>query len=244
MNSKQDTNDLMRRFWFRVGDLCARSRISSGWVGTEELRKWNKENCSPCGKCLLSKVHKVCDIMDDHPSCLTCRNKKIRCDRRARFVYEHTKDEFFSDFEEFMIAFNRAPPKDVREIKKHKSRTRKMAMEALNGSNNGSCSDAAPTMAVALCAGCIQDFERGKKAGKKKRIHASTSGRPLHALTPVSNFEALLQHLKAARTQIQSMRCELKHILATAGEPDSSIDQLVSIADYYESAISEHQRYL
>ncbi|KAJ7044255.1 hypothetical protein C8F04DRAFT_1174696 [Mycena alexandri] len=233
MNIVQVTksDELLKRFWLRVGDLCARSRVANGWVGTEELRRWNKENSAPCGRCLVSKDHKVCDVVDDHPSCLTCRNKKQSCDRRARFVFEHTKDEFFSDFEEFLKAFSITPPKEVQEIKRAKSRVRKTAIEALSGSNGRSIP-------------YTLDVESGKKAGKKKKSEKGLHQRPLHTLLSPTELQMVLERLGSTRRQILSLRCELREKLASVGEPEATMDQLLAYTGYYKSALFDHQRYL
>ncbi|KAJ7035869.1 hypothetical protein C8F04DRAFT_1181901 [Mycena alexandri] len=215
------------RFWLRVGDLCARSRVANGWVGTDELRKWNKENSTPCGRCLLSKDRKACTIVDDHPSCLTCRTKKLSCDRRARFVFEHTKDEFFDNFEEFSAAFALTPSKDVQEIKRTKSRTRRSAIEALTGSNG-----------LSVVSG---DFEKGKKNVKKK---TPDDGTQLHTLLSSPELQDITQCLRSTRTQILSLRCELEDKLASIGGPKSTIEQLLHYTHYYESALLDHRRYL
>ncbi|KAJ7019253.1 hypothetical protein C8F04DRAFT_1197901 [Mycena alexandri] len=121
-------------FRIRVGELCGRSRAGKGWVGTEELREWNRANPTPCGRCLMSKDPTVCDIADDHPSCLTCRTKKVSCDRRAQFLFEHTKDKFFADFDEFQSALAATPPKAVKLINRVNTRHRRVALQALGGS--------------------------------------------------------------------------------------------------------------
>ncbi|KAJ7758272.1 hypothetical protein B0H16DRAFT_1535672 [Mycena metata] len=243
VETQLQTDDVLRRFWLRVGDLCARSRVSDGWVGSPELRKWNQENPAPCGRCALSKDHKTCTIAEDHPSCLTCRNKKLSCDRRARFVFEHTRDEFFADFDEFRRAFSLAPPKDVQNIKKTKSRTRKAALEALKGSAPSSSSVQTPRTPISLCVSCLQDFEKGKKKGKMK-APSDARPRPLHTLLSSEELQDAVQRFDSTRAEILSLRCELEDKLESFGESDSTIDQLISYTYYYESALLDHQRFI
>ncbi|KAJ7039400.1 hypothetical protein C8F04DRAFT_1255105 [Mycena alexandri] len=217
----QEPNDILSRFWLRVGDLCARSRGANGWVGTEELRRWNQNNTEPCGRCLTSKDKTTCDIADDHPSCLTCRTKKLSCDRRARFVFEHTRDEFFADFQDFKVAFSVDPPKDIKAINRTKSKNRRLALEALTG-RNGKHAPAAVVLGI---------------------LHKRRSYTHVHTRIP-EEIQDLSRQLASARTQIVSLRCQVEDRLASLGEPEVFLEQLLHCTDYYSLALTDYNRYL
>jgi hypothetical protein len=46
----------------------------------------------------------------DHPSCRTCRNARTTCDRKRRFLFDLTQDQFFNDFDVFCTIYERGPP--------------------------------------------------------------------------------------------------------------------------------------
>ncbi|KAJ7481180.1 hypothetical protein B0H11DRAFT_2024572 [Mycena galericulata] len=111
------TKDTLVNFWRRVAELTTRYHdFNNNWVGGSEIRKWNEETPSQaCSKCLNSKKKRACIIDEDQPSCRTCRESKVRCDRKPRFVYEMTKDEFFSKYEDFTAVFNNGRSNGLRK---------------------------------------------------------------------------------------------------------------------------------
>ncbi|KAJ7150853.1 hypothetical protein C8R43DRAFT_1005413 [Mycena crocata] len=99
---------ILDRFWRRVADLTTRYYdAEQKWIGGVEIRKWNKENRNACDRCTRSRISRVCEIDENHPSCRSCRSIKVGCDRKPRFVFDMTKNEFYSDFDHFMAIFHK-----------------------------------------------------------------------------------------------------------------------------------------
>ncbi|KAJ7715112.1 hypothetical protein B0H16DRAFT_1477635 [Mycena metata] len=269
IEQEEQANDILKRFWIRVGELCSSGR-------------------DPV----------VCDIADDHPSCLTCRTKKLGCDRRARFLFEHTKDEFFSNFEDFKSAIASVPSQDVKLANRTNTKNRRTAFKALGGGGHGgklcaspyvrstdgvlvsssasssasssSSSDSTPTaspLSLSLCLSCLRDFEKGKKVSKKKRAnhHPAERGanRPWQTLLSAEDVQGahfwqhevthvqmpdlrteLLRRMDSTRREILSLRCKIEDRLASVQEPEPHIEQLLDYTHYYESALTERSRYL
>ncbi|KAJ7448102.1 hypothetical protein FB451DRAFT_766054 [Mycena latifolia] len=98
---------ILDNFWRRVAELTTRYHdVQNKWIGGSEIRQWNAENRTACGKCLNSKTGRECVIDEDHPSCRACRANKIGCDRKPRFVYDMTKCTFFPTYEQFISVFH------------------------------------------------------------------------------------------------------------------------------------------
>ncbi|KAJ6539637.1 hypothetical protein B0H19DRAFT_1179937 [Mycena capillaripes] len=97
---------ILDKFWRRVAGLTTRYHDRNNiWTGSPEIREWNKTNRAACFKCANSKTSRVCIIDEDQLSCTACRSIKIGCDRKPRFVFEMTKEEFFPTFDQFMAIF-------------------------------------------------------------------------------------------------------------------------------------------
>lgn len=65
-----------------------------------------------------SKSARTCIIDEDHPSCRACRDVKIGCDRKPRYVFDLTKDQFFPTYPEFLHVFeNREGRSRLRKLK-------------------------------------------------------------------------------------------------------------------------------
>ncbi|KAJ7119966.1 hypothetical protein C8R43DRAFT_960036 [Mycena crocata] len=113
------------RFWRRVADLTTRYYdADSKWIGGEEIRRWNNENRTACDKCLKSKTSRV--------------SVKIGCDRKARFVFDLTKGQFFTKYEEFLAVFNNKEPGRLR---RYSQAPRKRGYTVKEERRQGGCDD-------------------------------------------------------------------------------------------------------
>ncbi|KAJ7765356.1 hypothetical protein B0H16DRAFT_1454509 [Mycena metata] len=109
-------------FWCRVAQLMTRTRslsASEHWIGTDELAEWNKRNLA------TGRAARTCIIEDGYPSCKTCRTAKASCDRKARFLFEYTRGDFYSTMEEFEAVFHSGPPTSMRRHTNAESRTKR-----------------------------------------------------------------------------------------------------------------------
>ncbi|KAJ7767248.1 hypothetical protein B0H16DRAFT_1521470 [Mycena metata] len=115
------TETVLDRFWRRVAQLTTRYHdVEHKWIGGGEIREWNLINQEPCDKCANSKTQKQCIIDDDQPSCRTCRKTKIGCDRKPRFVFDMTRDEFFQSYDQFLAIFQNPEKGRLRRYEKIK----------------------------------------------------------------------------------------------------------------------------
>ncbi|KAJ7137597.1 hypothetical protein C8R43DRAFT_955507 [Mycena crocata] len=111
------------RFWKKVAELTTRYHDQNNrWKGTEELQQWNVRHKKACRRCINSKAKKPCVIDIDHPSCRSCRDNKVSCDRKASFVYDTTKEDFFPDFKQFLSVFHDRDAGFIRKIRKHEQK--------------------------------------------------------------------------------------------------------------------------
>ncbi|KAJ7114868.1 hypothetical protein C8R44DRAFT_740225 [Mycena epipterygia] len=119
-------NVILDRFWRRVAEVTTRYHDSDKkWIGGHEVRQWNELNRTACEKCINSKNRRMCIIDEDHPSCRACRTTKIGCDRKPRFVFDMTKDEFFPSYTQFLAVFQNKEPGRLRRYSngpKHRHR--------------------------------------------------------------------------------------------------------------------------
>ncbi|KAK6972179.1 hypothetical protein R3P38DRAFT_3240422 [Favolaschia claudopus] len=106
-------------FWRRVAYLTTRTRCSDGsWVGTYEVRQWNRNNTESCSKCSKGRSRKKCDFAADQVSCRPCRLAKTSCDRKTKFLFAATRRDFFPTMEEFLQVYNSQPPAKSRSFQK------------------------------------------------------------------------------------------------------------------------------
>ncbi|KAJ7664487.1 hypothetical protein DFH06DRAFT_1127898 [Mycena polygramma] len=129
--------EVVERFWKRVAELTARYHdVDNNWTGSPEVKAWNNSHrkawgsatlsipsegtdlaAQACDKCLNSKAQRTCVIDEDHPSCRSCREVKIGCDRKTQFIFDSTREQFFDDYVQFQKVYeNRSPG----QMRKHK----------------------------------------------------------------------------------------------------------------------------
>ncbi|KAJ7720820.1 hypothetical protein B0H16DRAFT_1603985, partial [Mycena metata] len=91
----------------RISELTTRTRIPGrGWVGSPEVAVWNARNPGPCDRCISSRTSAACTVSEDQPGCVQCRKAKTACDRKIRFLFESTRDEFFPTRGQFLQIYN------------------------------------------------------------------------------------------------------------------------------------------
>ncbi|KAJ7270203.1 hypothetical protein C8J57DRAFT_305614 [Mycena rebaudengoi] len=123
------TKEITTAFWRRVAELTTRTRAKGGrWVGSEEVMKWNAVNMLACDKCTFSRHNKQCILEDHQPSCLPCRQSKMLCDRKMRFIFDSTREEFFASYDLFLRVFEAKDQKQCRSFKKTANKRRQAAL--------------------------------------------------------------------------------------------------------------------
>ncbi|KAJ6474034.1 hypothetical protein C8R47DRAFT_1324304 [Mycena vitilis] len=136
------SEDVLDKFWRQVAKLTTRYHdVDRKWIGGDEIRKWNNANRFACQKCSNSKTGKTCVVDEDQPSCRTCRSNKLGCDRKQLFVYEYTKDDFFSSYAQFLSVFRNKEPGRLRRYERvkrqNKPKARVMAQTTHESRING-----------------------------------------------------------------------------------------------------------
>jgi len=135
--------DILDRFWRRVAQVTTRYHdVEHKWICGDEIRQWNLENRQACEKCSNSKTRRICVVDEDQPSCRSCRDAKIACDRKPKFVFDMTKDEFFPNYDQFLVVFkNKEPGRLVRYdylMKQSKKKeTQGAIFDCVGGRSNG-----------------------------------------------------------------------------------------------------------
>ncbi|KAJ7161108.1 hypothetical protein C8R46DRAFT_1038269 [Mycena filopes] len=132
---------VMERFWGKIASFSTRYHDGDyTWTGCEEVRAWNEVNrdvkkknpssdrIAPltalkqaCEKCANSKTKRRCIIDENHTTCRPCRTLKIACDRKTKYLFDMTKDEFFPDYEQFIHAYQSRDDTRKRGIQKARS---------------------------------------------------------------------------------------------------------------------------
>ncbi|KAJ7271549.1 hypothetical protein C8J57DRAFT_1226134 [Mycena rebaudengoi] len=117
--------EIVTAFWRRVADLTTRTRAKGGkWVGSEEVFQWNAKNMMACDKCTFRRNPKQCTLEDDQASCLPCRQSKMSCDRKMRFLFDSTRQDFFSSYDLFLQVVDAKDQKQCRTFKKTANKRR------------------------------------------------------------------------------------------------------------------------
>ncbi|KAJ7493167.1 hypothetical protein B0H11DRAFT_2190797 [Mycena galericulata] len=81
-----------------------------------------------CDKCLHARRLRQCIIEEDQASCRPCRDSRTSCDRKMRFLYESTRDDFFPTLDEFMLVYNARDQEQLRSYKKTANKQKKAAL--------------------------------------------------------------------------------------------------------------------
>ncbi|KAJ6511611.1 hypothetical protein C8R47DRAFT_739237 [Mycena vitilis] len=116
------SSEVVTRFWKWVAEVTARYHDADHkLVCSSELKDWIKINQEPCLKCRNSKTKRVCILDDDSASCKPCREAKIGCDRKTRFLFDVTKDEFFPTLDQFIDAYRSREPGRLRRFNRQDS---------------------------------------------------------------------------------------------------------------------------
>ncbi|KAJ7760743.1 hypothetical protein DFH07DRAFT_816590 [Mycena maculata] len=133
--SRSADPEFVNRFWKRVAELTSRyHNVEHEWIGTAEVREWNKVNPPPCSKCRNSRTSRTCTIEEGHLGCIPCREAKIACDRKATFIFDMTKDHFFPTYDEFICVYEKRQRGQMRKFKQAENTFRSSAKskDALN----------------------------------------------------------------------------------------------------------------
>ncbi|KAJ6518912.1 hypothetical protein C8R45DRAFT_9265 [Mycena sanguinolenta] len=113
-------------FWRKIAQISTRTHNQSGaWIGSAEVLSWNADNREPCQHCSTSRTGKTCVIEDDYASCRPCRTARINCDRKIKFLFDSTKEDYFPNFELFLHVYNTGKPGAVEQRKMQKAINKK-----------------------------------------------------------------------------------------------------------------------
>ncbi|KAJ7463976.1 hypothetical protein FB451DRAFT_1264353 [Mycena latifolia] len=146
-------------FWKRVAQLTARTQFKQERIASTELRDWNTRHLMPCNNCLHSKKKHICSVDWDHFSCRTCRTLRINCDRKAQFIFDATKEHFFSSFDQFIAVYMCKQPGKMRNAKMTENRKRKRNMSSHAETSKGMTTVFLTDGAVNMCRECLRAFE-------------------------------------------------------------------------------------
>ncbi|KAJ6507325.1 hypothetical protein C8R47DRAFT_1100937 [Mycena vitilis] len=214
----------IERFWKRVAEVTTRYHDEhQRWRGGEEIARWNDMNQKPCERCANSKVKRDCVVDQEHPACRACRNNKVSCDRKPKFIFDMTKDVFFPSYLQFLDIYHNRKPGQMRRLRRHEYRFKPVKVRIANGreilhegnppSENGSpesiarieqmqaALDTANGHLRALGKMCSQMFS--EQSEMQYRLRASVSG------------------LRAVQPMIQSVRAQL-HAAKRAGKEEAA----------------------
>ncbi|KAJ6462339.1 hypothetical protein C8R47DRAFT_1080232 [Mycena vitilis] len=107
----------LEKFWKRVAEVTTRHHDPEhGWVGGEEIRMWNEANTQ-------------------------CRHNKVGCDRKPRFVFDMTKDRFFTSYPHFLRIFQDPDTKQVRRLRRHEYKFKPVASTAYSSEDSNGMQD-------------------------------------------------------------------------------------------------------
>ncbi|KAJ7933898.1 hypothetical protein B0H13DRAFT_2500710 [Mycena leptocephala] len=91
---------------------------------TYTIERFWKRVAEACDRCKNSKIKRKCEIDVDHPSCRPCRANKVGCDRKPRFVFEMTKDQFFPTYAQFLKVFQDRKATQLKRLRRQEYRFR------------------------------------------------------------------------------------------------------------------------
>ncbi|KAK7035709.1 hypothetical protein R3P38DRAFT_2771327 [Favolaschia claudopus] len=87
-----------------ISYLTTRTKTKEGkWIGCPEVKDWNSRNIQQ------EQRDKAMYCRDDQATCLSCKDSKMACDRKAQFLFESTCDQFFPTMDLFLEVYD-CPP--------------------------------------------------------------------------------------------------------------------------------------
>ncbi|KAJ7938191.1 hypothetical protein B0H13DRAFT_1135694 [Mycena leptocephala] len=123
------SEETVAAFWRTIAYLTTRTRSIDGrWIGSPEVKSWNLQNTQTCDKCACRRTLKHCIVDEGQASCRPCRESKTACDRKLKFLFDCTREEFFPTFEAFMEVFNAKNQDQCRTFQKSANKRRKTAV--------------------------------------------------------------------------------------------------------------------
>ncbi|KAK7046698.1 hypothetical protein R3P38DRAFT_2875301 [Favolaschia claudopus] len=129
-------DDTLELFWRRISYLTTRTKTKDGkWIACQEVKEWNARNPQKCIRCANSRVFRLCVVEDDQPSCLSCRDSKMACDRKPQFLFEATCEEFFPTMSLFLKVHDNPPPVQSKTYQKTANKQLKRGMKKLRASS-------------------------------------------------------------------------------------------------------------
>ncbi|KAJ7132917.1 hypothetical protein C8R46DRAFT_1235465 [Mycena filopes] len=124
-------------FWAYIAHLTTWTRLPGrGSVGSPEVLLWNACNREACERCTSSRSSGPCVVEDDQPSCLQCRKWKTACDRKMRFLFENTREDFFPTKEQFIYVYNERDRRRCRSLKKMANKRRRSTLSFIDKDTN------------------------------------------------------------------------------------------------------------
>ncbi|KAJ7215727.1 hypothetical protein C8J57DRAFT_1255422 [Mycena rebaudengoi] len=83
---------------------------------------------SACDKCMARRSPRHCVVDDNEVSCQACRLGKTACDRKMRFLFESTRNDFFPSRDLFDAVFKLKNKNQSRTYQKTANKRRKAAL--------------------------------------------------------------------------------------------------------------------
>ncbi|KAF7325476.1 hypothetical protein MKEN_00396200 [Mycena kentingensis (nom. inval.)] len=89
--------EILARFWAKIGSILGEERGQHASADSKrELKKWTTTHTTGCVQCAVSG--QLCTTEPDRASCRACCVQGDQgCERKLRFLFDMTKEEFFSN---------------------------------------------------------------------------------------------------------------------------------------------------
>ncbi|KAJ6544015.1 hypothetical protein B0H19DRAFT_1169338, partial [Mycena capillaripes] len=165
------SEETIELFWRKISSLTTRTRNHEGqWIGSPEVMAWNALNMQTCDKCCASRTLKACIIEQDQPSCLPCRNAKMACDRKTKFLFDTTCNDFFPTMEIFMSVFKARDQQQCRSYLKTANKQRKANLPYASVPKNKPITGPSPAIAFSNREQdiLIRDLQQGMQDHQKR----------------------------------------------------------------------------
>ncbi|KAF7332745.1 hypothetical protein MKEN_00158000 [Mycena kentingensis (nom. inval.)] len=140
------SEDVLRRFWTKIRIVRdAVTGASSEGVGSEWAARavvWNaSSSASDCAVC--SAARRLCIVARGQLACQVCLDRiqgQAWCTRMLRFLFDATKDDYFSDFDQFSTVYRSCLERDYTErVAQHELYKNRSEKRHREGASNDVC---------------------------------------------------------------------------------------------------------
>ncbi|KAJ7715767.1 hypothetical protein B0H16DRAFT_1804948 [Mycena metata] len=198
-------------FWIRVARLMTRTRLEgkNEWIGSNELVEWNRNNLGVCARCKGCSVPRKCVIDDGHPSCRTCRTAKAKCERKTKYIFDLTKDDYYPDFETFHAVYKKGPHAPMTKFKAVESRKKRRILLKATHSPPDVSIENSPNEPLPICEICARMYN----------IHNATAAPGLHRVMSIHTPEGIeyAPEFEDIRLEIRAIQIGLASVWSKLG---------------------------